>query len=791
MSGGMRIAPGGRIITDGEFPEVRKPVRKKAKQRLNRAHLVRTLFLLAVCGIAAFAVLAMRLYDLQIVNNSYYESRTLSGQLRETTIDASRGTIYDTNGKILAMSGPVENVFISPLEIVLEEQDTRFIAEGLSYILGVDFGIIIERAGRTSSQYQVIKHKVNSTEASRVREFISDHKLKGVYLEPASMRYYPNNALASQVLGFVGTDNSGLEGVEHRLNNHLTGVSGRMIRLTNARGSDLMLAGFGDYFDARHGNNVTLTINTTIQYYVEKHLLQAIEDYDIRGSATCIAMNPNTGEIYAIANYPTFDPNNFLKLSDSAMDRLSRFEDEEEFQEAFRLAQFDQWRNRALADSYEPGSVFKIITLAMALEENRAEMDSHFYCDGTIEVRLYDDVAERRCWRRWGHGTQTLGEAINNSCNVACIEMGIRIGSRTFYRYIGAFGLFDKTGLDNSTEGRSLWWDDNVFLDRANHTQLASASFGQTFKVTPIQMITAAAATVNGGYLMQPYIVKQVTDSNGNILEATEPTVVRQVLSNSTSSNMRTLLEDVVTNGTGKNAQVRGYRIGGKTGTSESIEQLALLAEDDNTTAKDYIASFIGFAPADNPEIMILLLLDRPSHDTGIYISGGTMAAPVVGKMLADILPLSLGILPQYTEEDFEDINVHVPRVISRTTDEAILSLERQGFGYRIVGEGSVVTGQLPAPGAYVVSRTEVVLYAGEEISRIPVTVPFLSGMTYNQAREALSSRGLFIRTTGASKNDRRALVSVQSIAAGREVLYGSVVEITLIDAEAAEQRIS
>jgi len=367
--------------------------------------------------------------------------------------------------------------------------------------------------------------------------------------------------------------------------------------------------------------------------------------------------------------------------------------------------------------------------------------------------------------------------------------MGLRVGSRNFYKYANAFGLFEKTGLDSAAEGRSQWWDESVFFDPGNHTQLASASFGQTFKVTPIQMITAAAATVNGGYLMQQYMVKQITDSDGNIIDANEPTVLRQVISGDTSAAMRVILEDVVNVGTGKNAHVRGYRVGGKTGTSENIEQIALWDED-YTSDKDYIASFIGFAPADDPQIMILLLLDTPSHDTGIYISGGTMAAPVVGKMLADILPMSLGIMPQYSEADFKDINVHVPRIMGRSPEEAIASLESQGFTYNIIGEGSIVTGQLPVPNSYVASGTEVMIYVDEEIPRNQVDVPHLSGLNYNQARDLLASRGLFIRTTGAPKSDSKALVSVQSISAGRDVQFGSIVEVTLIDADAAERRL-
>jgi len=764
--------------------------KKKTEKKLSRALLVRTLFLLAVCGIAAFIVLAVRLYDVQIVNNAYYESRTLNNQLRETMIVATRGTIYDVNGKILAMSGPVENVFISPLEMSLEEQDIRFIAEGLSYILGVEYGGIIEKAGRTASQYQVIKHNVESDEANRVREFIKDHKLLGVHFEPSAQRYCPNDHLASQVLGFVGTDNIGLDGIEQRFDSQLTGVSGRMIRLTNARGRDLMLSGFGDFLDARNGNDIRLTLNMSVQYYVEKHLAQAIEDYDISGGAMCIAMNPKTGEILAIANYPNYDPNNFLKLGEAEQGRLSLIEDEDEYMDAYRNAQFKQWRNQSLADSYEPGSVFKIITFAMALEEDAASLESMFNCEGSIDVRVHDDVSERKCWKRWGHGQQTLSSAMHNSCNITCVELGILIGPQTFYKYVDAFGLFDKTGLDNAAEGRSLWWDNNVFFDRRNQTQLASASFGQTFKVTPIQMITAAAATINGGYLMQPHMVKQISDSNGNIIEVFEPTVVRQVISAETSVAMRSILEDVVNIGTGINAQVRGYRIGGKTGTSENTEQLAGRSEDDSSE-KDYIVSFIGFAPADDPEIIILLLLDTPNHETGIYISGGSIAAPVVGRMLEDILPMSLGIMPEYKDDDIRDINVHVPRITGRSIEEAVSILEEQGYEYMITGEGDTVSAQLPARNAFVASGTKVVIYADTEIPKHQVTVPQLSGMTYLQARLALEERGLFIRTGGAPKSDQNARVSVQSIMSGREVLYGSIVEVTLMNAQIVEQRMN
>ncbi|MCL2125290.1 MAG: penicillin-binding transpeptidase domain-containing protein [Oscillospiraceae bacterium] len=757
-----------------------------AKKRGGR-NMARILFLLAVCGVAVFIVLAVRLYRLQITENSYYESRALQSQLSRTTLTASRGTIYDTNGKILAMSAAVENVFISPYEIDRDGFSISFIADALSDMLDVPREPIITMAAKTSSQYQIVKRYVESDEADAVREFIKANSLTGIYLEPATKRYYPNDNLASQILGFVGLDNMGLDGIERRYDSMLTGVNGRLLRMKNARGTDLLFEEYNDFYAAQDGNNITLTIDSSIQYYIEKHLEQAMIDYDVQKGAVCIAMDPKTGAIRGLASYPNYDPNNFLEVSGREAEKLSGITDEEELANALRAAQLLQWRNKALSDTYEPGSVFKIMTLAMALEENVIAPDELFDCTGAMEVKGREEDDLLHCWNIYGHGKQTLDEALENSCNIALVNMSLKIGAQAFYKYIDAFGLFNKTGLDDEVEGRSLWWDESVFFNRNNQSQLAAASFGQTFKVTPIQMITAAAATINGGYLMQPYMIQQITDSNGKIVEATEPTVLRRVVSSETSESVRRILEEVVNEGTGKNAQVTGYRVGGKTGTSENVEQLTGI-DDENAIEKDYIVSFIGFAPADDPEIIILLLLDTPSHETGINISGGAMAAPVVGNMLADILPLSLGIRPHYTQEDLADINIDVPKLAGRSLEDAKELLEGLGFDYRIVGDSDSVTAQYPAPNAYVASGTTIAIYAGGDVPKEMVTVPHLSGMSYSAAKQALEELGLFIRTTGALRSDARAAVSVQSIAADEETAYGSIVEVTLINKDAAER---
>jgi len=756
---------------------------KKPVQKPNTTILRRTLFLLAVCGVAAFAVLVVRLYQLQIVSHAYYESRALSQQLRQTTITASRGTIFDRNGNVLAMSASVENVFISPLEMHARDEDAELIADGLSQILGVDRDWILERTTRTRSQYEVIGRQVEAEYAAQVREFISENRLRSIHLYPATRRYYPNSSLASQVIGFVGMENIGLEGLEQRYERYLAGINGRVVRLRNERGMELLFTNYEDFFDAQDGNNVTLTVDASIQHFVEKRLAQAIEDYDVLNGGAAIVMNVRTGEILAIANYPNFDPNSYqIILSERELERLALITDEEEYGQARREAMYRQWRNRALSDTYEPGSVFKMITFAMALEENLVTLDCRFYCRGAMNVIGREPPL--RCWRRHGHGSLTLSEAMQNSCNIATVDIGLGVGAETFYRYIEAFGLFDRTGLDNVAEGRSQWWDESVFFQRDNLSQLASASFGQTFKITPIQMVTALAATINGGYLMQPYIVQQITDAGGNIIMAAEPTVVRQVLSNETSAIMRQILEETVVSGTGRNAQVAGFRIGGKTGTSENIE--ALVQNEDGDSR---IVSFAGFAPADDPEIIILLLMDTPSQSTGIHVSGGVMAAPVVGNMMDDILHY-LEVRPQFTDQERRNINVSVPRANARSVEYAMEVLERAGFEFEIVGDGDTVTSQLPMPHAVVASGTRVTVYAGVESPRDQeqwVTVPDLFGRSYASAMAALENAGLFIRTVGVTRSDANAVVSVQSIAAGSQTLYGSVVEVTLIDRASTE----
>ena len=751
--------------------------KRRTVLRPDKTILRRTLFLLAVCGIVAFVVLAVKLYEIQIVKHDHYEELAVEQQTRQATIAASRGTIYDTNGKILAMSASVETVFISPYEMNLYEEDKNLIASNLSEILEVDRDSILRQMEDTASWYKTVKKKIEAETATQVREFIQQYKLKSVHLEADSKRHYPFSSLASQVVGFVGDDNTGLEGIEFRYDQYLTGTNGRIVRLKNGKGTDLLFSDYEDYYDATDGNNLTLTIDSTIQYYVEKSLAQAIEDYDVQKGGACIAMNPKTGEILAMANFENYDPNNYAQISEKAQSIIDAEPDEQKKKELMSEARFRQWRNKSLSDTYEPGSVFKIITLAMALEENSVTESDHFFCGGSIDVLGRGAGNPQHCWQTRGHGSQTLVEAIKNSCNVALINIGLGLGAENFYEYARAFGFFDKTGIDLQGESSSLWWTEDVFYDKKNLSQLASASFGQTFNITPIQLITAVSASINGGNLIKPHIVKEVTDGEGNIIEAFEPEVVRQAISAETSARVRTILEDVVKTGTGKNAYVKGYRIGGKTGTSEKVAQLVTGQKGE----EEYIVSFCGFAPADDPEIVILLLLDTPNEDTGIYISGGVMAAPVVGKMMSDILP-HIGVEPVYTEEERKSLNVSVPKLLGITADNAKKELGDCGLDIKLIGGGAEVTGQMPAANAVVAPGTTVLVYMGESAPENTVAIPDLSNLSYKNAKARLEQAGLFIRSIGALPTYSTSVVATQSILPGEEVSVGTVVEVTLVD---------
>lgn len=756
--------------------------------RPNRTMLRRALFLLAACGIAAFAVLMLQLFRLQILRHDELESAALQQQLRRTAIPASRGTIYDREGRVLAMSATTYTVYVSPAEISMNGEDAERIASGLSEILGVDREKILTMTADRRSWYKTVKRQIEEAEADAVRAFKNEYDLQGVKLEPDTKRYYPYASLASHVIGFVGADNTGLSGLEFTQNELLTGTAGSILRLKNSAGTDMILTSYEDYVDAQDGLNLHLTIDTTVQYYLEKQLSQAVQDFDIQNGAAGIIMDPNTGAILAMASLGNFDLNNYQRVSADIQSEIDSTADPDTAAQMLKDAQLAQWRNKAISDTYEPGSTFKIITLAIALEEGAAAPSDSFYCGGSMTVQGRGKPL--KCWKTIGHGPQTLTQAAQHSCNVAFATLGLRIGEETFYRYCESFGFFrasenpdasltGKTGISLPGESGSIWWPRSVFCNSENFSQLAAASFGQTFNITPLQLITAVSACCNGGYLMKPYIVDSVTDGTGALISKTEPEVLRQVISEKTSAQVNAVLEQVVCDtkqGTGKNAYVAGYHIAGKTGTSEKV------AQDAAGGKKEYIVSFIGYAPADDPQVVCLVLMDTPSNESGIYISGGQMAAPVVGRILGEVLPY-LGVQPQYSEAEEKYIDRAVPPLTGKTPEEAVKLLREAGLAARIEGTGDIVTDQLPGKGTVVASGTTVLVYTGEIPEAEEETVPELTGLTYTEAREALFLRGLFLRSDSTILADSDTVrVVFQSTGAGESVPTGSVIEVSIVN---------
>jgi len=745
--------------------------------------LRRTLFLLIVCGIVAFLVLALRLFKLQIIDHSFYETKAIDQQVRESTVTAARGTIYDTNMKILAMSANVDNIVINPRAIKMNKEDATLIARTLSEILNVDYDEILAKTAKSESGYQMIARKVEPDVADKVREFKNKYKLSGVQIEEDSKRYYPYSSLACQVIGFVGTDNSGRSGLESTYNSTLTGVNGRTVRAKNAAGTDMLFTSFEDYYDAQDGQSLVLTLDSTIQGYMEKQLEQAVKDYDVKNGAAAIAMNVKTGGILGMVSLDNYDLNNYQKVNDTEQAKIDALSDKAEQIKQLGDAQQRQWRNKALNDTYEPGSTFKIITLSMGLNEGVISPSSTFYCNGSIKVK--GDVKPRHCWKTVGHGSQTLTQALENSCNVAFIQIGLKVGEEKFYEYAEAFGLLNassdpkarltgQTGIDLPGESGSLWWSRDMFCDPDSESQLAAASFGQTFKITPLQLITAVSACVNGGNLMKPYVVRETLNSDGTVASKTEPTVVRQVVSSETSKTVCGMLEKVVSEGTGKNAYIAGYRIGGKTGTSEKT------AENIMTGEKNYIVSFMGVAPMDDPQIAILVLLDTPKSNT-VYVSGGNMGAPTVAKMFSDILPY-MGVEAKYDSDEKQVADKTVPNLVGMTQAEAQQKVREAGLSIKINGTGEKVTAQLPAANTVVAAGSQILAYCDTDPPTAQVTMPDLSEMSYSLARQTLANYGLYIRATSPVSNAAAVTVTSQTIGAGTQVKPGTVVEVTVID---------
>lgn len=733
-------------------------------RRANRIIQTRSFVLMILMGVVMFVLLFFRLFDLQITRHEELQGKAVNQQTRRTVVTANRGTIYDAGGNILAISSSAETIILSPLEIDNAVNDTEdpvswtkeSLAAGLAEILGKDASAIRKRMDNVKSQYEVIQLRADEDTAAKVRSYVDENKIAGVHLVADTKRYYPYGSLAAQVIGFVGDENTGLYGLESYYEKELEGQSGLVISSKDQAEND-MLYTYEQYFAAKNGSDLTLTLDTTIQYYLEKGIESMVDKFSAANGASGIVMDAKTGGILAMASYPNYDLNDFLTVSDQTLqERIERGES------TVADMQLLQWRNKALNDTYEPGSTFKILTLSAALEEGVVDKTTTVNCGGSVNISGYTI----HCSNKNGHGLQTLVQSVGNSCNPAFINYGLRIGSEKFYEYMRSFGLMNTTGIDLGGEAVGVFAADSSFTQ----LDLACYAFGQNFTVTPLALIAAQAACINGGYLHTPYLVERITDSDGNVTYRHDDTPVRQVISEQTSDTVRECLEYVVASGTGKNGQVAGYRIGGKTGTA------------DKGQTGDVVVSFLCFAPADDPQVIMLITMDTPSRATGTYVSGGNMVAPTASTVMAEILPY-LGVEPSYSAEELLGMDTTVPNVIGMSVEEAKAKLKDRALSYKIVGDGETITDQTPAGGAIIPGKSSVILYVGEEKSTDKCVVPHLIGKTPSEANTTATAAGLLIRfsgTTGSESSSVRVLS--QSIDEGTEVEAGTVITVQLGD---------
>lgn len=716
--------------------------------------------------LAALVALLGRIVYWQGIRGAELRARAEAQQTASTNITASRGTVYDRNGKALAESSTVNTVICNPQQIKKDES-AEIVSKYLSDILSLDYDEVYQKVTK-SNQYQTIKKRITVEETEQIQALKKDENLKskfsGVYFETDSKRYY-SFSIAPHVIGFTGYDNNGLQGIEKTFDDALTGRAGSVFSVKTASGISMDYQ-YEEREDAQKGADVVLTIDETIQHYLEKYLENAVKECALKEGAAGIVMNPKTAEIYAMATKPDFNLNSPYDIEQFmnqayGLDQQPDFEDIDSDDEEKRSASVaamrnKMWRNKAVSDTYEPGSTFKILTAAMALEENVVSLDTPFYCPG------FKQVADRkiRCHKIAGHGAETFLQGVQNSCNPVFMETGMRVGSEKFMEYFKAFGLTQKTGIELIGESNSIYYHNKL-----SETDLATSSFGQGFSITPIQLITAVSAVINGGNLMKPQIVKEIRDENG-VVKSYQPQVVNKVISEETSKMMREILETVVSspNGSGKNAYIKGYRIGGKTGTSEK-----------GRNNDKRIASFVGFAPADDPQIVCLIMLDEPQVANRY---GGTIAAPIVGSVIEDTLEY-LGVERQYTEQEAANISVTVPELRGLSIDDAKAETNKYNLSITVKGKGDQILDQLPKPGAAVTEGSTVIAYTEEQEGEMLVTVPDVTGLSIDAAKKKLELAGLNFEIAGAGlSNSAGAYAVKQSINSGEKVAAATVISV-------------
>ena len=740
----------------------------------------RSWILLALILILGFGSIITRLFYLQIIKGKEFSDLAVDQQMSDTTVSAKRGPILDRNGNTLASSANVWKVVLAPIYFE-NDKDRRAVSEGLASILGMNVSDIYELAKKSDSYYQTVKRQIESDERNKVLELIEkiskeNPKLGAVIvLEEDYKRYYPYNDFAASVIGFTGSDGQGLSGIEYQYDSYLTGIPGRVVSENDAWGAAMPFE-YEQKQEAHDGNAVVLTIDETIQHFLEKHLKQGIIDYKVEDGAVAICMDVKTGEILGMADENSFDLNNPYEIADEKeaeqLEKLSGSKREEK--ESELLAK--QWRNKAISDSYYPGSVFKIITASSALEEGTSNLNSTFVCTGSYVP--YEGVAPIGCHNRDGHGTQIFADALCNSCNPAFMQMGKALGYEKFWEYFQSFGFNSQTGIDLPGEGTGLFFHHDGEPEGSMWpTDLAIGSFGQGITVTPIEMVTAVSAVANGGQLVKPYLVKQIVDSDGNVVETRETKVKRQIISNDTAKKMAEILEKNATEGTAKNGYVAGYRIAGKTGTSEKIGQSR------RSDSVDYIASYCGFAPADDPQIALLVYFDTP---TGDAYYGSQVAAPVFAGIMEEICPY-LGIEAQYTDEELKYVSTSAETYLSMPIEQAMAKAKEDGFEPFVTGDGDIVVAQIPEGGTMIPRGGRIVLYTTTDSTKETVTVPDLVGYSVAQVNELSAEYNINISYSGSVEQDTVVSYS-QSIASGSQVPPGTVITVTFGNAKVDDE---
>lgn len=706
-----------------------------------------------------------RLFYLQVIAGEKYQVKAQQQQLSDTKVSAQRGSIYDANMNVIAQSATVWNVYVNPRKI--NDDNRNLIVNGLSAALGLDEAgkaKLLEDTNKDTTYVEVAK-KVENPVKMAVSEFLSSEEAKKAKLAAiigmtqATKRYYPANNFASTVVGFTGTDDQGLAGVEAYYDDVLTGTPGRIITAKDAV-SNAMPNEFESRIDAQDGNSLVLTIDQNIQHYLDKGIEDVVNQYNAKGGYG-IAMNPKTGEVYAMTNKPDFNLN-FPWIIDyeSNRNRVDAITNKEEKTKQQSLAVQAQWRNRVVSDVYVPGSVFKSFVASAALEEKVVNLNTSYTCTGGIKV-----VEElMRCHKHEGHGTQNLTQGLANSCNPFFITIGQNLGAANFFKYYTGFGFTEKTGIDLPGEAAPIYKKEADL----GTVSLASASFGQTNSITPIQMCTALSAIANGGKLMQPYVVKEVLDGDGNTVSKTEPTVKRQVISEDTAQTVCGMMENVVSEGTGKNAYVAGYHVGGKTGTSTKLGEFVKDVEDDK-----YIVSFAAIAPADDPEIVLLILIDEPNEDLG----GGVLCAPIAASVIEQAMK-SLNVEPKYTQKEQEKVDLKMPNLVNTALTGAKATLTEGGFKYKIVGDGDTVIKQSPAQGTTVPSGATVVLYTETSAQKQTVNVPDFTGLSVSAANARAAAAGVNIKLTGNDLSTGTVVAYKQSEEPGATVDSGAIITV-------------